>query len=105
MIMAAFFSLASANSISAELNFQECVTLLGAVKFNQYLEYYCSFNGGVGDKLNKMYLYGGCGSTVPREVLDSMLKQVEKDSRERLDTFGKEKFCAANSGGYFDLTK
>lgn len=104
-MLATCFLLLSANAFSAELQFQECLTLFGALKFNQYLEYYCNFNGGVSDKINRMYVAGGCPDTVSQEVVNSMLNDVDKDSKMRMEAFGKTKFCAANSDGYFDLSK
>lgn len=98
-------SLYSNISASAELNFEQCLKVLGAGFYNQYLETYCSFDGGVGNKLNYIYTEGGCRSTVPQEVVDSMSKQVINDSTTRMNSLGKDNFCAGNKKAYYDLAK
>lgn len=104
-VLVSFLSLVSTNSFSNELNFQDCVSLLGAGMYNQYLENYCNFNGGVGDKLKQLYSSGGCRSTVPQEVVNSMAKQVTEDSNIRMKSLGKNKFCIGNKNAYYDLAK
>lgn len=90
MMLVSFLSLISTNSFSNELNFQDCTNLLGAGIYNQYLENYCNFNGGVGEKLKQLYSLGGCRSTVPQEVVDAMVKQVIEDSSSRMKSLGKK---------------
>jgi hypothetical protein len=104
-LLTCFLALISSNSSSNELNFQDCVNLLGAGMYNRYLENYCDFNGGVGDKLKQLYSLGECRSTVPQEVVDSMAKQVTDDSSSRMKSLGKKRFCAGNKDAYYALTK
>jgi hypothetical protein len=90
---------------SAEVTFEECVKSLGAGMYNQYLETFCGFKGGVSNELKRIYSEGGCRSTVPQEVVDSLSKKVTKDSSARMKSLGESKFCAGNKENYYSLNK
>lgn len=79
-----------------DLIFKNCLTLLGAGMYNQYLETYCGFKGGVGAKLRGMYRVGGCETAVPQAVVDEMAKKVTEDSASRKNAMGEQTFCEGN---------
>ena len=104
-IFMAFYVLLYSNiSFSTDLNFEDCVKLLGAGMYNQYLENYCDFDGMVSNKLKRIYTVGGCRNTVPQEVVESMAKKVTDDSGSRMNNLGRRKFCTDNRQAYYNLS-
>jgi len=90
------------NAVSAN-NKDNCIRLLGAGIYNDYLEANCGFKGGVAGMLNSMYTEAGCRSIVEQYEVDNTIKEVFNDSDKRLKVMGKKKFCNANKKAYYDL--
>lgn len=103
IFLVAIPSMFSANAYAEELSFKDCLNVLAAGMYNRFLENYCGFDGGVGDRLKQIYTLGGCRTAVPQEVVDSMANEVTDDSSSRMRTLGEDAFCAGNKDAYYAL--
>lgn len=82
---------------------QTCLQFLEAGIYNSALEDSCGFNGGVKDKLKKIYTNGGCSSIVSPKEIDSAVKNVLDDTKARYQSLGGKAFCDGNKQSYDEL--
>jgi hypothetical protein len=80
-----------------------CGVLLGAAVYNQFLETNCGFNGKVSDYSKWIYTNAGCGNVLLPNEVNTIVKQITEDSKQKFNSQGKKNFCNSNKMQYNDL--
>lgn len=96
--------LSAASYAQSATKVEKCESMITGGVYNDLLENFCGFDGGVTDGFKQAYARNGCPDLIPEKRIFKLGNDVGVDTDNRIQAFGKRKFCEQNLETYADLS-